>query len=240
MLALARAAFVLRLLGVIHMHTAAAAILLPYLLPRLASLHCCRPGIAFNPADDPLLQRNSDSDTDSEAEAFRIRDDDLLILAARNEDDVSHLEVGRWLKGSWADLLWLAQLDGLRAEGTAAIPQICSGHVTSCRSVLQPHAPAPQVWVYEPADERGPANLFVHHSLMLPAFPLSVAWLDCDPTGRVSAGGRGAAGLAGLTDSRLPVGKELEGRQCGHLCTTTNPGCAPPQTRHSRSAASSP
>ncbi|PRW56745.1 putative WD repeat-containing [Chlorella sorokiniana] len=89
-------------------------------------------GIAFNPADDPLLQRNSDSDTDSEAEAFRIRDDDLLILAARNEDDVSHLEV----------------------------------------------------WVYEPADERGPANLFVHHSLMLPAFPLSVAWLDCDPTGR--------------------------------------------------------
>lgn len=42
------------------------------------------------------------------------------------------------------------------------------------------------MWVYEEADERGPANLYVHHSLMLPAFPLSVAWLDCDPTGRVS------------------------------------------------------
>ncbi len=58
-------------------------------------------GIAFNPADDPLLQRNSDSDTDSEDEAFRIRDDDLLILAARNEDDVSHLEVGRRSEVHW-------------------------------------------------------------------------------------------------------------------------------------------
>lgn len=92
------------------------------------------PGMAFykDPAADPLLGGNSDSDTDSEAEAWRLRPDDLLILAARNEDDLSHLEV----------------------------------------------------WVYEEADERGPANLYVHHSLMLPAFPLSVAWMDCDPTGR--------------------------------------------------------
>ncbi|KAL4444359.1 hypothetical protein ABPG75_012096 [Micractinium tetrahymenae] len=92
------------------------------------------PGMAFyrDPSADPLLAGNSDSDTDSEGEAFRLRPDDLLILAARNEDDLSHLEV----------------------------------------------------WVYEEADERGPANLYVHHSLMLPAFPLSVAWLDCDPTGR--------------------------------------------------------
>ena len=40
--------------------------------------------------------------------------------------------------------------------------------------------------MYEEADERGPANLYVHHSLMLPAFPLAVAWMDCDPSGRVS------------------------------------------------------
>lgn len=212
MLALARPAFVLQLLGVIHMHTAAAATLLPNLYARLAALHCCRSGIAFNPADDPLLQRNSDSDTDSEAEAFRIRDDDLLILAARNEDDVSHLEVGRWLQGSWAGAAqgqaWLTccgsrQFDGVRAAGTATIQQICSGSVTSSwRSILHPHAPDLQVWVYEPADERGPANLFVHHSLMLPAFPLSVAWLDCDPTGRVSA--EGGAQL-GCWLERLPL-----------------------------------
>lgn len=46
-----------------------------------------------DPTADPFLQRNSDSDTDSEAEAFRLHPEDLLILAARNEDDVSHLEV---------------------------------------------------------------------------------------------------------------------------------------------------
>ncbi|EFN57876.1 hypothetical protein CHLNCDRAFT_141885 [Chlorella variabilis] len=99
------------------------------------------PGMSYHrdPAADPFLRSaagaggsDSDSDDDSEADAFRLRDDDLLVLAARNEDDVSHLEV----------------------------------------------------WVYEDADERGPANLFVHHSLMLPAFPLCVAWLDCDPSGR--------------------------------------------------------
>ncbi|PSC72392.1 putative WD repeat-containing [Micractinium conductrix] len=93
------------------------------------------PGMSYHrdPTADPYLQEaDSDADTDSEAEAWRIRDSDLLILAARNEDDVSHLEV----------------------------------------------------WVYEEADERGPANLYVHHSLMLPAFPLAVTWLDCDPTGR--------------------------------------------------------
>ncbi|KAI3427937.1 hypothetical protein D9Q98_006327 [Chlorella vulgaris] len=94
------------------------------------------PGMAYHrhPGSDPFLglDRNSDSDTDSEAEAFVLREEDLLILAARNEDDVSHLEV----------------------------------------------------WVYEEADERGPANLYVHHSRMLPAFPLAVAWLDCDPSGK--------------------------------------------------------
>ena len=61
-----------------------------------------------DPTADPYLMRSaapgrgtrstrgddSDSDTDSEADAFRLREDDLLILAARNEDDVSHLEVG--------------------------------------------------------------------------------------------------------------------------------------------------
>jgi periodic tryptophan protein 1 len=52
-----------------------------------------------NPADDPYLkQGGADSDDDeedsaSEAEDIRLRDSDLLILAARNEDDVSYLEV---------------------------------------------------------------------------------------------------------------------------------------------------
>lgn len=80
-----------------------------------------------------------------------MRSSDLVLLAARTEDDVSHLEV----------------------------------------------------WVYEDASGDGTeANLFVHHDLLLPgmceaaacccacadaclrpppAFPLSLAWLDCPP-----------------------------------------------------------
>lgn len=36
-----------------------------------------------------------------------------------------------------------------------------------------------QMWVYEDADEDGAPNLYVHHDIILPAFPLSLAWLDC-------------------------------------------------------------
>jgi len=42
-----------------------------------------------------------------------------------------------------------------------------------------------QVWVYEePETEGDEGNLYVHHDVMLPAFPLSVAWMDCDPSQR--------------------------------------------------------
>lgn len=47
-------------------------------------------------------------------------------------------------------------------------------------------APLPlQMWVYEEPDERGEGNLYVHHTTLLSAFPLCVAWLDCDPRGKV-------------------------------------------------------
>lgn len=94
------------------------------------------PGMAFyrNPKDDPYLKSNNDTDSNDDSEEeedLLLRDTDLLIVATRNEDDVSHLEV----------------------------------------------------WVYEEPDERGDGNLYVHHALILPAFPLSVAWGDCDPCG---------------------------------------------------------
>jgi hypothetical protein len=41
----------------------------------------------------------------------------------------------------------------------------------------------PQVWVYEEADEETEDNLYVHHDVIVPYFPLSVAWLDLDPSG---------------------------------------------------------
>lgn len=56
---------------------------------------------------------------------------------------------------------------------------------------------ATQVWVYEePETEADEGNLYVHHDVMLPAFPLSVAWLDCDPAQR-----RERANLAAVGES---------------------------------------
>jgi periodic tryptophan protein 1 len=114
------------------------------------------PGMAYhrNPRDDPYLRAgrppvgggdtddDSSAASDSEGGDLRLSDADLLIMAARNEDDVSHLEV----------------------------------------------------WVYEEPDERGGGNLYVHHAVMLSAFPLAVAWLDCDPRG----GGAGAGNFAAV------------------------------------------
>jgi hypothetical protein len=50
------------------------------------------------------------------------------------------------------------------------------------------------VWVYEEGDAKSEANLYVHHDLVLPAFPLALAWLDCDPSGRRAAANMAAVG----------------------------------------------
>lgn len=50
----------------------------------------------------------------------------------------------------------------------------------------------------EPETEGDDGNLYVHHDVMLPAFPLSVAWLDCDPKQR-----RDRANLAAVGELEL-------------------------------------
>lgn len=54
------------------------------------------PGMAYYGAneEDPYIQLAGVEDADSEAEDYQISSDDFVLLAARNEDDVSHLEVG--------------------------------------------------------------------------------------------------------------------------------------------------
>ena len=75
---------------------------------------------------------DADSAASSDAGDWELRPDDLLLLAARNEDDVSHLEV----------------------------------------------------WVFEEAAGAGDApNVYVHHDVLLAAFPLALAWLDAAPGG---------------------------------------------------------
>uniref|UniRef100_A0A0D6R4C8 Anaphase-promoting complex subunit 4-like WD40 domain-containing protein n=1 Tax=Araucaria cunninghamii TaxID=56994 RepID=A0A0D6R4C8_ARACU len=79
---------------------------------------------------DPYIVDQDDDDED-EIEDMTIKPSDLIILSARNEDDVSHLEM----------------------------------------------------WVYEEQTEDGGSNMYVHHDIILPAFPLSLAWLDCNLKG---------------------------------------------------------
>ena len=52
------------------------------------------PGMAYHnrPEEDPYITVHEDSDSDRDE--FVLKSADRLILAARNEDDVSHLEVG--------------------------------------------------------------------------------------------------------------------------------------------------
>ncbi|GMP91004.1 hypothetical protein CsSME_00041891 [Camellia sinensis var. sinensis] len=84
-------------------------------------------GDAYYPSNDmdPYLKDQNDDDSE-EFEDMTITAEDAVIVCARNEDDVSHLEV----------------------------------------------------WIYEdPAD--GDSNMYVHHDIIIPAFPLCTAWLDC-------------------------------------------------------------
>lgn len=57
------------------------------------------PGLAYyaNNAADPYIKLAAAADAldDSEKDDFEIRGDDFLLLAAKNEDDVSHLEARR-------------------------------------------------------------------------------------------------------------------------------------------------
>eukprot|EP00850_Spirogloea_muscicola_P003057 SM000012S25319 [mRNA] locus=s12:333757:337733:+ [translate_table: standard] len=83
--------------------------------------------------EDPHILDAEEDEED--VDDMTIRDSDLLILAARNEDEVSLLEV------------WVYE------EGEAG----------------------------STAEEEG-GNMYVHHDILLPAFPLALAWLDCAPS----------------------------------------------------------
>ncbi len=51
-----------------------------------------------------------------------------------------------------------------------------------------------QVWIYEEAGTSEDSNIYVHHDIMLPAFPLSLAWMDCRPAGDAQSGNLAAVG----------------------------------------------
>lgn len=74
---------------------------------------------------DPYLKDKNDYDSEEE-EDLAIKPEDTVIVCARNEDEVSSLEV----------------------------------------------------WILENTED-GDKNMYTHHDIILPAFPLCTAWLDC-------------------------------------------------------------
>lgn len=103
------------------------------------------------PEEDEYMNRGGDSDDDAESiEDLQIKDSDLVLVAARNEDDVSHLEV----------------------------------------------------YVYEEETETEAPNMYVHHDIMLAAFPLCLAWMDLDPAG---TGDRGNFVAVGTFDPAIEI-----------------------------------
>eukprot|EP00890_Picochlorum_soloecismus_P004609 jgi/Picsp_1/5149/NSC_02512-R1_protein len=103
------------------------------------------PGMAFyaNPKDDPYLKKGDSDASDTDAEDDTLRESDLLIMAARNEEDISHLDI----------------------------------------------------WVYEERNKgNSDGNIYVHHTLMLPAFPLCLDWGCCDPLSGNTHGNFAAVG----------------------------------------------
>lgn len=67
------------------------------------------PGMVYHsrPEDDPYITQQGDSDSDRGD--FVLKGTDRLILAARNEDDVSHLEVQRPSLRTEVPELWRQQ-----------------------------------------------------------------------------------------------------------------------------------
>ncbi|KAG9450911.1 hypothetical protein H6P81_010876 [Aristolochia fimbriata] len=88
-------------------------------------------GDTYYPSNDvdPYLKDKDDED-DEEIEDLTIKSTDSVVVCARNEDDVSHLEI----------------------------------------------------YILEESED-GSLNMYVHHDVILPAFPLCTAWLDCNLNG---------------------------------------------------------
>ena len=80
--------------------------------------------------EDPYVTLQEEADDRQDA---TIRSSDLLVLAAKTEEDSASLEV----------------------------------------------------WLFAPAEDNDGMDAYVHHDIMLPAFPLSVAWTSFNPSGAV-------------------------------------------------------
>lgn len=95
---------------------------------------------------DPYLKDQDDDDSE-DLDDMTIKPEDAVIVCARNEDDVSHLEV----------------------------------------------------WILE--DSESDSNMYVHHDIIIPDFPLCLAWLDCP----IKGGEKGNFMAVGSMDPAIEI-----------------------------------
>jgi periodic tryptophan protein 1 len=100
-------------------------------------------------AEDPYITLKDVADDEDEREELEILHTDNLIVAAKTEDDLSHLEI----------------------------------------------------YLYEESED----NLYVHHDLLLPAFPLCLDWLDFKLGRRAGQEGTGNYVAVGTFDPDIEI-----------------------------------
>lgn len=100
---------------------------------------------------DPYLTLPNETEAQEEKEELQVYPTDNVVLATRTEDDVSYLDVYVYDDGAGF------HSDDIPVEqGDEADPDVAKGLVRD-------------------------SSLYVHHDLMLPAFPLCVEWLNYRP-----------------------------------------------------------
>lgn len=101
--------------------------------------------------EDPYVSLPSKEEQTEEKQELQVYPTDNMVLATRTEDDISYLDVYIYDDGAGFHDVQVPQ-----EEGDEADPDVAKGLVRD-------------------------SSLYVHHDLMLPAFPLCVEWLDYRP-----------------------------------------------------------
>ena len=101
--------------------------------------------------EDPYLSLPTPQDAAEERQELQVYPTDNMILASRTEDDISYLDVYVFDDGAG-----FHDSDIPVEKGDEVDPDVARGMVRD-------------------------SSLYVHHDLMLPAFPLCIEWIDYKP-----------------------------------------------------------